>query len=95
VLFEEGQSRRGVAEGSTTGVVVKEGVRFVVVDIGVEFEFEFESEKDLDSCDCAAPITTIEMIPKTTQKVFGSRPHSFCGGGGGAAAGYWYWYGSP
>ena len=93
-MFEEGQSRRRVAEGPTTGVVVKEGVRFVAVDIGVEFEFEFESEEDLDLCDCAAPITTIEMIPKTTQKVFGLRPHSFCGGGGGAA-GYWYWYWSP
>jgi hypothetical protein len=59
VLFEEGQSRRRVAEGPTTGVVVKEGVRFVVVVIGVvEFEFEFESEEDLDLCDCAAPITT-------------------------------------
>lgn len=59
MLFEEGQSRRRVAEWPTTGVVVKEGVRFVVVDIGVvEFEFEFESEEDLDLCDCAAPITT-------------------------------------
>jgi hypothetical protein len=102
VLFEEGQSRRRVAEEPTTGVVVKEGVRFVAVDIGVEFEFEFESEEDLDLCDCAsptphptaAPITAIEMIPKTTQKVFGLRPHSFCGGGGGAA-GYWYWDWSP
>jgi hypothetical protein len=56
----------------------------------------------LDLCDCAAPtppptaapITAIGMIPKTTQKVFGLRPHSFCGGGGGAA-GYWYWDWSP
>lgn len=58
-MFEEGQSRKRVEEGPTTGVVVKEGVRFVAVDIGVEFEFEFESEEDLD---CAIVLLPCRLL---------------------------------
>ena len=48
VLFEEGQSRRRVEVGPTTGVVVREGVESEVVGVGVvemdplELEVEIE-----------------------------------------------------
>jgi len=40
VLFEEGQSRRSVAEGPTTGVVVRLGVESEVAGVGVVDELE-------------------------------------------------------
>ena len=96
VLFEEGQSRRRVADGPITGVVVREGVRFEVAEVGgaelvLESVFDVDFVEDL--CDCeaptppptAAPITMTEMMAKTIQNVFGARPHSFCGAGWTAA----------
>jgi hypothetical protein len=100
-LFEEGQSRRRVAEGPMTGVVVRLGEESEVVGVGVvEFAFVFELELLWDTAaptppPTAAPITTIETPAKIIQKVFGLRPHSFCGGGGRLGGCSWYWYWSP
>jgi len=44
VLFEEGQSRRRVAEGPTTGVVVRLGVESEVVGDGAVDELKLELE---------------------------------------------------
>ena len=103
MLFEEEQSRRRVAEGPMTGVVVKLGEELEVVGVGVvEFEFDFVFELELlwDTAaptppPTAAPITTIETPAPIIQKVFGLRPQSFCGGGGRLGRCSWCWYWSP
>ena len=97
VLFEEGQSRRRVAEGPITGVVVREGVRFEVTDVGVEVGLEVVFEVDLeDLCACeaptpppiAAPITMTDTTANMIQNVFGASPHSFEGCFWGTTSGY-------
>jgi hypothetical protein len=47
VLFEEGQSRRSVAEDHTTGVVVRLGVESEVVGVGVVDELKLELELEV------------------------------------------------
>lgn len=47
VLFEEGQSRRRVAEGPSTGVVVTLGMESEVVGVGVVNELKLDLELEV------------------------------------------------